>query len=355
MGKKVLTFNVFQFKRSPSKKTSVISFSLGVIVMVMYCVASMVVTQRKMTRISFDRFEVVNMESRSVTNKLRTKSEKNQYLIHSSPIPLHRSLKASIRNNTFNDLPKPQNSLYISDVRKPVIFRHMSHPLGAWMKDPASNSGKIYVMENFFSNNVIQQYQNETDPTVNREYKLPYNWGGTGHVVLDDCIYYSKYNSNILIKYEFKEERTIIQRELPDAGFGNQCPYKWGGSTDIDFAIDQTGLWVIYSTKANRWNIVISQMDSNTLEILKTWKTKIPKRSVGNAFIANAVLYAIQRHDSSTTRLHIAFDSATNKTFKPNLPFFLKYHYLTMLDYNHKERKFYAYDKGYLVTYDVTF
>ena len=35
-------------------------------------------------------------------------------------------------------------------------------------------------------------------------------------------------------------------KSLPEAGFGNMAPYQWAGSTDIDFAADEVGLWVSF-------------------------------------------------------------------------------------------------------------
>ena len=37
-----------------------------------------------------------------------------------------------------------------------------------------------------------------------------------------------------------------IWKSLPEAGFGNMAPYQWAGSTDIDFAADEVGLWVSF-------------------------------------------------------------------------------------------------------------
>ena len=56
--------------------------------------------------------------------------------------------------------------------------------------------------------------------------------------------------------------------ELPNAGFGNQCPYQWRGSTDIDLAVDENGLWAIYATEKNDWNIVISRLDWDSMDVI---------------------------------------------------------------------------------------
>ena len=43
------------------------------------------------------------------------------------------------------------------------------------------------------------------------------------------------------------------------------APYQWAGSTDIDFAADEMGLWAIYATLQNSLDIVVSQLDPHTL------------------------------------------------------------------------------------------
>ena len=43
--------------------------------------------------------------------------------------------------------------------------------------------------------------------------------------------------------------------------FENMAPYQWAGSTDIDFAADEIGLWIL-----NSLDIVVSLLDHETLE-----------------------------------------------------------------------------------------
>ena len=42
---------------------------------------------------------------------------------------------------------------------------------------------------------------------------------------------------------------------------------QWSGETDIDLAVDETGLWVIYATMENALDIVISKLDPENLEV----------------------------------------------------------------------------------------
>ena len=69
----------------------------------------------------------------------------------------------------------------------------------------------------------------------------------------------------MVIRYSLDDRKILAERSLPEAGFGNMAPYQWAGSTDIDFAADEMGLWAIYATLQNSLDIVVSQLDPHTL------------------------------------------------------------------------------------------
>lgn len=98
------------------------------------------------------------------------------------------------------------------------------------------------------------------------------------------------------------------------AGFANQASYQWRGSTDIDFAVDENGLWAIYATEANSWNIVVSKLDHETLEVKDTWNTAWKKAWSGNAFMICGQLYVLKKYNEKTTFLHYSFDTKTGRT-----------------------------------------
>ena len=33
-----------------------------------------------------------------------------------------------------------------------------------------------------------------------RVHTMPYNWGGTGHLVLNDCIYFNRFNTSNIVQ-----------------------------------------------------------------------------------------------------------------------------------------------------------
>ena len=119
------------------------------------------------------------------------------------------------------------------------------------------------------------------------------------------------------------------------------APYQWAGSTDIDFAADEVGLWVsfsqsslisqissfqvIYATLQNSLDVVISLLDPATLDVRKTYRTNWRKQWSGNAFMACGVLYVLKKYDEKYTSLNYMYNTHTgtlfiNKAVNPNEP-----------------------------------
>lgn len=132
------------------------------------------------------------------------------------------------------------------------------------------------------------------------------------------------------------------------------APYQWAGSTDIDFAVDELGLWVIYATLENSLDFVVSKLDPDTLEIQQTFRTNWRKQWSGNAFMACGCLYVVKKYDEKYSALNYIYNTHT-QTFKfIDIPFMNKYEWNTMVDYNPLTREIYAWDRGHQVTYNVT-
>ena len=90
-------------------------------------------------------------------------------------------------------------------------------------------------------------------------------------------------NHLMVVKYHFRSRSVLVQRSLPGAGYNNTFPYSWGGFSDMDFMVDESGLWAVYTTNQNAGNIVVSRLDPHTLEVVRSWDTGYPKRSAGEA------------------------------------------------------------------------
>ncbi|TMS09631.1 Myocilin [Larimichthys crocea] len=112
-------------------------------------------------------------------------------------------------------------------------------------------------------------------------------------------------------------------------------------------------LWAIYSTSKAKGAIVISQLDPESLEVKKSWETNIRKNTVANAFMVCGRLYTVASYTAPNTTINFVYDTATNAGRAVAVPFKNKYRYNSMVDYNHAQRKLYAWDNFHMVTYDV--
>ena len=138
--------------------------------------------------------------------------------------------------------------------------------------------------------------------------------------------------------------------------------------------VDEEGLWLIYTTFENALDIIVSKINPETLQITEesisekqyshhankhtqyaTYKTNWKKLWSGNAFTACGVLYTLQKFDAKKTGLNYIYDmhSRSFKHFK--IPMVSKHKWISSLSYNYKTQQLYAWDKSYLVTYDVVF
>ena len=65
---------------------------------------------------------------------------------------------------------------------------------GFWGKDPGENKvdeKKIWVMEHFYRNTLIAQYDSLVEFLRDRtsaNFTVPYNWAGTGHTIYNNAV-----------------------------------------------------------------------------------------------------------------------------------------------------------------------
>nr|DBA18123.1 TPA: hypothetical protein GDO54_016408 [Pyxicephalus adspersus] len=252
----------------------------------------------------------------------------------------------------------------ITLVGEPTTYRkadNIAGKYGVWMRDPEPvppfNQDTIWRINTVGADiRQVFEYENLDQLTKGyptKVYVVPRSMESNGAVVYMGSLYYIRRKSRIIVKYDFKTETIAIQKELPNAGYHGQHPYSWGGYTDIDLAVDEIGLWVIYSSDMAKGSIVISQLDPKTLDVKQSWETTIRKHSVANAFMACGTLYTVGSYSSSTTTLNFAYDTHTGIQKQIGIPFKNQYGYGSMVDYNPSEKKIYGWDNYNMVTYDV--
>ena len=115
-------------------------------------------------------------------------------------------------------------------------------------------SPQVWYMDGYHNNRFVREYKSMLDfmTTDNfTSHRLPHPWSGTGQVVYNGSIYFNKFQSHIVIRFDLKTETILKTRSLDYAGYNNMYHYAWGGHSDIDLMVDENGLWAVYSHKSS--------------------------------------------------------------------------------------------------------
>uniref|UniRef100_A0A3B4URD2 Adhesion G protein-coupled receptor L1 n=1 Tax=Seriola dumerili TaxID=41447 RepID=A0A3B4URD2_SERDU len=250
-------------------------------------------------------------------------------------------------------------------VQAASSLQEAEHQAGAWCKDPLQSGDRLYVMPwTPYRTDMLYEYASWEDFKQNRPtttYKLPNRVDGTGFVVYDGAVFYNKERTRNIVKYDLRTRIKSGEAIITNANYHDTSPYRWGGKSDIDLAVDENGLWVIYATEANNGRLVVSQVNPYTLRFEGTWETSFDKRMASNAFMACGVLYAVrsvyQDDDSEAGGDLVMYAYNTNRAREEpvNIPFPNPYQYISSVDYNPRDNQLYVWNNYNVLRYPLEF
>ncbi|XP_067353545.1 adhesion G protein-coupled receptor L3 isoform X8 [Channa argus] len=239
------------------------------------------------------------------------------------------------------------------------------HQSGAWCKDPLQASDKIYYMPwTPYRTDTLTEYSSKEDFIAGRPtttYKLPHRVDGTGFVVYDGALFFNKERTRNIVKFDLRTRIKSGEAIIANANYHDTSPYRWGGKSDIDLAVDENGLWVIYATEQNNGRIVVSQLNPYTLRIEGSWDTSYDKRSASNAFMICGVLYVVKTvyedddNEGTGNKIDYMYNTDKSKEMIVNIPFPNSYQYIAAVDYNPRDNLLYVWNNYHVVKYSLDF
>ncbi|XP_043935466.1 uncharacterized protein LOC122808573 [Protopterus annectens] len=287
-----------------------------------------------------------------------------------------RKIKNRLQSCSTYDIENIQcYSRLLSNISEPLVsevnHQGTSYPFGAWGKDSMVGQPDKYWMYVLISSHIYVNYMRiyptfgnfvkktgYTDLALTSSHTTTNSIMGPGGILYNNSLYYNCYRAGDICKYNVVT-RAITSSTIPGAGYNDKFPYCYYSCytyTDIDFSADEKGLWVIYATEANYGNIVISKLNSETLNITQTWNTRLFKRAVTNAFMVCGMLYATRFVTADVEEIFYMFDTETSSELSTlKIPFTKIGGRVSNIHYNANDKRLYVFNEGYMAAYELYF
>ncbi|CAI5437609.1 unnamed protein product [Caenorhabditis angaria] len=257
----------------------------------------------------------------------------------------------------------------------PVLHAESQYgDVGSWMRDahPPTTKGaeRRWVTDGYVSP-VLYEYESEkmlSDKVQKIKYYVEHFASGTGNIIYDGSYYYHKHGSKEIARYRLdsgNETYMLLDEEmafsdchrLPNHTF-QEC-----NETDrdvwlynrphnfVDFAIDENGIWVIYSD-AKSETIKVAKLEPD-LYVVNRWELSINTTNIADAFIMCGVFYGVNSSTDTQTDISNAYDLYRNDFIPGQVPWYNPYGGLTMLNYNPLDHRIYFFDRKKLLSVNV--
>ncbi|MBZ3884092.1 Olfactomedin-4 [Sciurus carolinensis] len=321
-----------------------------------------------------DQLEVEIRNMSLLVEKLETLDKNNVLAIRREIVALKNKLKeceASKGEYFPVTMPPPAPGSCshggVMNISKPSVvqlnWRGFSYIYGAWGRDysPQNPERERYWVTPLNTDGRTLQYyrlHNTLDDlllyTNALDAQIKYGQG-SGTAVYNNNMYVNWHNTGNIARVNLTNNRVEVTQTLPSAAYNNRFSYANVAWQDIDFAVDEQGLWVIYATEASTGNIVISKLNDTTLEVLDTWFTKQYKPSVSNAFMVCGVLYATRTLNTRVEEIFYYYDTNTGKEGHLSITMNKVKEVVQSINYHPFDQKLYVYNDGYLLDYNLIF
>lgn len=321
-----------------------------------------------------DKLEVEIRNMTLLVEKLETLDQNNVLSIRRQILALKNKLKEceASKSELVPATPPPPAPGSCShggvvNISAPSVvqlnWQGFNYKYGAWGRDysPQHPERTLYWVAPLNTDARVLEYYRLYDSLDNlliyshsRNYRMLYGQGG-GLVAYNNNMYVNWYNGRNIAKINLTTNVVTVNQPLPMAAYNNRFSYANVNWQDIDLAVDEQALWVIYATEASTGNIVISKLNDTSLEVLNTWVTKQYKPSVSNAFMVCGVLYATRTLNTKTEEIFYYYDTNTGREGNLAIPMRKMQERIQSINYHPFDQKLYVYNDGYLLNYDLVF
>uniref|UniRef100_A0A8C1WR19 Si:ch211-173a9.6 n=1 Tax=Cyprinus carpio TaxID=7962 RepID=A0A8C1WR19_CYPCA len=255
-------------------------------------------------------------------------------------------------------------------IGKPVVSQlnadlSTGYIYGGWGKDskPLPGSENMYWYSGSTDTLVskVTQYSDYYKLIMRQAFKThqlyvqnKYDWRGTGnnYIVRENTLYYQFRSPFAMGKLNMTSVK-VEYKVIPMAS--TQFSYHYSGNQNLDFAADESGLWVTYATVESKGKLVLGKINKESFEVEEVWQTSIYKQSVTNAFMICGVLYATRSVDTQTDEIFYTYDTNRNEESHVSIPFEKFQNFYVYLDYNPTDQRLYMFNNGYYVYYNIKF